>query len=470
MEYAIKLKKQFIHMAILLGILILGLFALIYVMLIPNLKLYGKSDITINLEEPYQEPGYKANWLWKDITDKVKTTGSVDSKKIGDYHINYQLKYFGFTVNKKRNISVEDLENPVLTLQGNNPATICPNAKYEEEGVTALDSVDGDLTEKIKKREYSDKIIYSVVDKNGNRGTITRDLIREDKEAPTITLNSGDTIAIYQGETFVDPGYEVVDNCDKEVKVEVSGTVDANNVGSYQITYKSVDQKQNESIITRTVVVNPKPNNAGKMIYLTFDDGPSSSITPGILQILKEENVKATFFVINHGDNLNYLIKQEDMDGHTVALHSASHNYHSLYQSVDSFFYDFSLIQNKVYQITGKKSTIIRFPGGSSNTVSKFNPGIMTVLTKEVTKRGFTYFDWNVSSEDAGGARSASDVYRNVMNNLGSKINIVLMHDFEGNYKTLNALRDIIREGKRLGYTFAPITTSTSPIHHHVNN
>lgn len=470
MEYAIKLRKQFIHMSIALVILLLVLFGLLYLMIQPNLKLNGKKTISLNFENEFKDPGYRANWLWKDITNKVIVSGDVNSKKMGTYLLHYNLEYFGFKVHKTRTISVEDLENPVLTLLGTNPVTLCPTAEYKEEGVTALDKIDGDLSKKVKTQVEEDKIIYSASDKNGNRGTIERTLIREDKTAPSIVLKGGETITLYQGETFEDPGYDVTDNCDAKLNVTVNGEVDTSKIGTYQIAYKATDASKNETTITRTVVVSEKPNNDGKVIYLTFDDGPSSTITPGVLQILREENVKATFFVINHSDNLNYLIKQEDQEGHTVGLHTASHNYHAVYQSVDHFFNDLSIIQNKVYQITGKKSKFIRFPGGSSNTVSKFNPGIMTILTRETVSRGFTYFDWNISSGDAGGARNSDEVYRNVIQNLGSKSNIVLVHDFEGNYKTLNALQRIIREGKRLGYTFAPITSATVPIHHHINN
>ena len=206
------------------------------------------------------------------------------------------------------------------------------------------------------------------------------------------------------------------------------------------------------------------------MIYLTFDDGPSSSITPELLDILKEENVKATFFVLNHGSNLDYLIKREYDEGHTVALHGSSHNYKQIYSSTDAFFNDLSIIQNKVESITGEKPMIIRFPGGSSNTVSRFNPGIMSILTKEVNMKGYHYFDWNVGSGDAGEAHTPDEVYNNVIKNLGNKNNVVLMHDYAGNYKTLNAIKRIIRYGKNNGYTFERITMNTPEIHHRVAN
>ena len=128
-------------------------------------------------------------------------------------------------------------------------------------------------------------------------------------------------------------------------------------------------------------------------------------------------------------------------------------------------------MQDKIKKSTGYNATITRFPGGSSNIVSRYNPGIMSRLTKTVLDNGYKYFDWNVSSGDAGEAKSSSDVYYNVVSNLSkSRSNVVLMHDFNGNTKTLNALEDIIDYGISNGYTFGKITESTAMVTHSVNN
>ena len=128
-------------------------------------------------------------------------------------------------------------------------------------------------------------------------------------------------------------------------------------------------------------------------------------------------------------------------------------------------------LQEKIKKSTGYATKITRFPGGSSNTASKYNPGIMTKLSKEVVSRGYKYFDWNVSSGDAGGAKSSQDVYRNVISGLNlNRANVVLMHDFSGNTKTVNALADIIDYGLKNGYTFSRITDSTPMVTHGVNN
>lgn len=111
--------------------------------------------------------------------------------------------------------------------------------------------------------------------------------------------------------------------------------------------------------------------NATGVIYLTFDDGPSQDITPNVLDILAEKNVKATFFVIHYSDSNSSLVKREAKDGHTVALHGYTHTYSDVYSSADACLENFRKIQNQVYQTIGTKPNIIRFPGGSSNTISR---------------------------------------------------------------------------------------------------
>ena len=159
------------------------------------------------------------------------------------------------------------------------------------------------------------------------------------------------------------------------------------------------------------------------------------------------------------------------VEGHTVGLHTASHNYQTVYSSVDGYYNDLYSVSNRVKRLTGYESKIIRFPGGSSNTVSKkYNVVIMTTLTQDVINKGFKYYDWNLSSGDAaGGNPTSSDIYNYVVNNLRrDRVNMVLMHDIKT--YTRDALRDIIRYGKNNGYTFEKITMDTTMIKQKVNN
>ena len=227
-----------------------------------------------------------------------------------------------------------------------------------------------------------------------------------------------------------------------------------------------MDSAGNKSEAKRMVhVIVPSPKGT---IYLTFDDGPKYGTTDAILNILKEEGVKATFFVTNGGPD--ELIRREYNEGHTVALHTASHNYQTVYSSVEGYFNDLNIVHDRVLRITGQDSRIIRFPGGSSNTVSrKYSPGIMSTLTREVILRGYRYYDWNISSGDAGETTDPNVVYQNVVNALSrNRVNMVLMHDIKS--YTKDALRNIIRYGKNNGYVFKKIENQTEMVTQRVNN
>lgn len=208
-----------------------------------------------------------------------------------------------------------------------------------------------------------------------------------------------------------------------------------------------------------------------KTIYLTFDDGPSS-LTSGILDILERENIPATFFIIGtHLDEYRDVIIRSYLDGNTIALHSNTHDYKYIYTSEDNYYNDLRTLNNRLFSITGHRSRILRFPGGSSNTVSKkYNNGIMTRLTDKMNDNDYYYFDWNVDSTDASGQVSADKIYKSVTDNLRYSKNIVLMHDSAVKKTTLEALDAIIKFGKQHGYTFARIDKDTINVHHHLNN
>ena len=206
----------------------------------------------------------------------------------------------------------------------------------------------------------------------------------------------------------------------------------------------------------------------GKVIYLTFDDGPSI-YTEDILNTLDKYNVKATFFVTCSG-SLDKFAKKIIEKGHTLGLHTCTHRYNIVYSSEENYFNDLNSINAKVEELTGYKSKYIRFPGGSSNTISRFNKGIMTRLTQKVTEDGYKYYDWNIDSEDAAGA-DKEGVYNNVISALKNhnySTNMVLMHDIK--VSTKDALDSIIKDALDMGYTFSNINDYTNEVHHRINN
>ena len=427
----------------------------------------------VNIGEKYKSD-LKVTRFGIDYTPKTKIISKVKTDKLGSYDITYKVKIGLIEFTKTESIKVVDKEAPEITLNGSEETFVCPNKKYQDEGAKATDNYDGDISDKIKIEQKDNEVIYTVKDSSNNKTKKIRKLTYDDKTKPTLSLKGSQNIEITVGSYYKDPGVTAIDNCDGDIsnKVITSGRVDTSKIGTYTLTYSVLDSKNNQASITRTIKVIGKAaaNTSGKAgtIYLTFDDGPKQGTTNLILDILKEENVKATFFITGRGpDNL---IKREYDEGHTVAIHTYSHNYQTCYSSVESFFNDIKKAENRVKNITGYDPKIIRFAGGSSNTVSrKYSKGIMTTLSTEVINRGYQYYDWNVSSGDAGETKVASGVYNNVVKGLSkNKANIILMHDI--NTYTKDALRNIIRYGKQNGYTFERITSSTTPYHHHINN
>lgn len=364
------------------------------------------------------------------------------------------------------------LSIPKLNINGNEIVNIEVFSKYNDEGFT-LDN------EKYSKKVITtnnvntDKVgIYEVTysfEYYGRTISKIRKVVVEDKEKPNIKLEGGESITVIQGNEYKEPGYTASDNYDGDLtnKVKVEGNV-KDEVGTYVITYYVEDSNGNSFSVKRNV--NVKINDNTGVVYLTFDDGPSSS-TNKILDILKEKGVKATFFVVNFSDYYSDAVKRIVEEGHTIALHSYTHQYKLIYASEKAYFDDLYKLRNRVKDVTGVESNITRFPGGSSNTVSSFNKGIMSRLTKAVREKGFHYFDWNVDSSDAWSARNSTDVYNNVINGLHmNRNNVVLMHDLGSNVKTVEALPKIIDTMKKKGYSFSKITYDTPMVTHGVRN
>lgn len=460
-------------LVIIIFIILILLLSSIY-LTIPKIYLNGDKNITLSYKDTYTEPGYSAKQNFKDITKEIKIDSNLKEKTLGEYQITYKINYLFLTIKKTRKITIVDKDKPTITVPSN-PIKVCPNTTLDEIDYKAYDDYDGDITSKVTLKESQNKLSLNVKDSSQNEFSLEVKINRLDDDAPVITLKNNQTVYLTSGETYNEPGYTATDNCDGDItsKVTTEGTV-GTSLGTYHIIYKVTDSAGNTATTTRTVIRrnSTTPPNSGVIenntIYLTFDDGPSSLTTGYILDVLKEEGVKATFFVTCNGPDS--LIKRIYDEGHTIALHTASHNYSYVYSSVDNYFADLSRVSERVKNITGIESKIIRFPGGSSNTISRtYRYGIMTELTNEVISRGYRYYDWNVDSNDAGSAHSSQEVYQNVVNNLSPyRANMVLMHDIKTTTK--DAIRDIIRYGKNNGYTFKQIETNTYMVRHPVNN
>lgn len=201
------------------------------------------------------------------------------------------------------------------------------------------------------------------------------------------------------------------------------------------------------------------------MVYLTFDDGPSAS-SNAILDILDDYGVKATFFCIGQEDEASAEVYKRIVDeGHTIAMHSYSHNYSDIYASEESFQNDFNRIRSLIMSRTGVECVFYRFPGGSSNRVANTE---MSNFANFLNEQGVVYYDWNVSSGDAtSSAFTAEQLVDNVMKDVVKyKTSVVLLHDASNKTATVEALPNLIEALQAEGAMVLPITKDTTVIQH----
>lgn len=357
-------------------------------------------NIRVKIEDESIEVGTKGKEYAKiqvtlfgnDISKYVKVRDPVNTKKLGNYEIEYSI----FLRKYKKKISVVDTQSPVIKLIGKKKVYVDNINDYAEAGYTVTDNYDNITDEDVKteltkvtENQYIMK--YEVTDSSGNKGTTERDIL-------------------------------------------ISSTI----------------------------------------VYLTFDDGPGVKVTPKILDLLREHDIKATFFVLGFDGNeeKEELIKRMYNEGHTIGLHGYSHEYSEIYTSVDAVMNNFYRLKEDISKLTGYDSKVIRFPGGSSNTISrKYKKGVMTKAAEKLEKKGFVYFDWNVDSGDAGSAKIREEISLNVLSNLKENAeNVVLMHDSNGHEQTFEALKEIIKYCEEKGYIFKPLKSDVTPVRHQLNN
>ena len=345
--------------------------------------------------------------------EKVKADKNIDTTKLGDVEITYSCSKLLFTKSVKVKYRVIDKEAPVIELKGKQYNVIYDGSKFEEAGYTATDNADGDLTDKV------------TVD--------------------TSNIN-------YQA------------------------------IGNYKVIYTVKDKTGNEAKKERDILYRNTSGFGDKYgepgtIYLTFDDGPNKGTTTNILNVLKKYDVKATFFIMGKAADANQdLLKREADEGHAIGIHTWTHDYAQVYKSTTNFWNEINRTQELIKKVTGKETDLIRFPGGSSNTVSKhYKIGIMKTLTREVEEKGYGYFDWNIVSGDAGDLKSntlegqVKEEIENVTYSLSkARGNIVLMHDIK--QTTSNAIETIIKYGLDNGYKFDVLTTDSIICHQRVWN
>lgn len=555
-----KLRKIIMGCSLIVG-LVLFVF-LLNVFNVYSLQFNVKENETIVVEcgtsneLPKIEALYKGTLLNKAGKHvDVKADGEVNLHQIGTYPVTYYATYKGLEASIQTMIEVKDTTPPEIQLVINEDNFTSPIAQYVEEGYTAVDKCDGDLTSQVIREERDGIVYYTVSDSSGNKATVEREIVYKDVVSPNLVLNGekevqigigkeftepgyvatddcdgdittqvtvdgsvniqeyGEYILTYQvkdsygnvakeerkvvvkdftlpeitlngknfvyvslGESYSEPGYTAVDNIDGDLtsSVVVSGKVDTKNTGVYELIYEVSDSSGNKRTVTRNVGVYQKQEaqhlqEGNKVVYLTFDDGPGK-YTEQLLDVLDKYGVKVTFFVTNQYPAYQHLIGEVYRRGHTLALHTYSHNYGEIYCSEEAYYEDLNKIRQICIEQAGIAPNLVRFPGGTSNTISKKHcKGIMTTLAKSLGENGYYYSDWNVSSGDAGETKSEQGVFNNVISGIKrNDVSIVLQHDIKK--YSVEAVDDIIAWGLSNGYTFLPMTENSKMVHFNPNN
>lgn len=441
-------------------------------------RLVGDAEISVPFGEDFIDPGRSAvtsGRLFGPSVQElpVETIGTVDTDRLGTYVLTYSTEYLSDTYTARRIVHVTDQTPPSLTLQTVDGYVPDWFNGYVEEGYLAWDNCDGDLTPMVQREVLGSKIEYRVTDRSGNETVAIREL--PEMAPPEIQLKGGESITVSASLEFEDPGYTVTtgNGLDLSPYVTVEGEVIPYKLGSYELHYAVSNLVGDTVTASRTVVVEAAKIPATvapdeKTIYLTFDDGPGP-YTDALLDVLASYGVKATFFVTSLNPKYENCIGRAFREGHTVAVHTFSHNYYEIYASEKAYLDDFNKMEEVILRQTGEYSRLFRFPGGSSNTVSRFNPGIITSLAETMTAMGYQYFDWQVDSNDAGGTNSTEGVLENVVSGCeGRKTAVVLQHDVKD--YSVEAVEGIIMWGLRNGYTFRALDITSPTAHHNIVN
>lgn len=431
------------------------------------LQLHG-DDITVEYKSKY-DPRDNIKTAYLGSKDQVAIDGSVDTGQLGDYELIY--KYKG--KEKKATVHVTDTTAPemeVKDIMADMTQQLVPEdfvaSSSDQDTITYAFKDEQDTS---KKGKYDVIIVAS--DPSGNKTEKTARLDRvEDTTKPKLESSSKE-LKVLQGTEIPMDTFKATDDMDPAPTVSYdSSTVDLTKEGTYEMTVVAADRSGNQTSLKQKVQIEKNPEYNAKVVYLTFDDGPSEN-TKKIIDILKQNNATATFFVTGNHPEFNKYIKEAYDNGNTIGLHTYTHDYASVYASVDSYFDDLQKISDMVEGITGEKSKYIRFPGGSSNTVSaNYTQGIMSQLVDLVHERGYEFYDWNVSSGDASGNNVAVDTLYQGSTACEAQYCTILFHDTDAKNTTVEVLPKVIDYYRKKGYVFLGLGPNSVAEHHGVNN
>ena len=266
------------------------------------------------------------------------------------------------------------------------------------------------------------------------------------------------------------------------IMVAVSGSENGSKVADKETTTASAQTTVSQETESETTTFeeeagsNPKnkkeaeelEKNAEKRVYLTFDDGPSAN-TDDVLDVLKKYDIKATFFDIEkEEDGEKKALKRCYDEGHTIAIHTMTHDYDEVYGSLENWKADVLGQQKYLEEVTGIKTHFYRFPGGSSNTIAAKRGTDIEDCIRWLNENGFKYYDWNIDNEDSTGTSFTPDqLADNVLDYMSDEGDyMILLHDTNAKDNTVLSLPKIIETLQKKGFTFCQITDNTKYFQH----
>ncbi|WP_154889089.1 ATP-dependent metallopeptidase FtsH/Yme1/Tma family protein [Longibaculum muris] len=457
-------KKLFIAIiCIIIAILVIGIGY--FVINQSSIHFISNHEIEVNTVVDYSR---FIDYVKDGKKDDVKIDSSqVNVKKVGEYKVVYKYK----DEEKTLKVNVVDSLPPEFDVKSKKVAlnqTVEPSEfvkNIKDASQTKVSFAKNYEFNKVGWQEI--EVIVKDAYDNDTRKKVKVNVVKDEK-APEIIVGNANVVV---GEKIDLKALATIkDDFDKNPTLKVeSDKLDTNKIGTYQVKYIAKDVSGNQSEKTIQVEVVDKTKDNEKVVYLTFDDGPSRH-TPEVLEILKRYQCKATFFITGMNEKYRPYIKTAYDQGHTIGLHTYSHNYSKVYASTNAYFKDLDKVGKLAKEYIGFTPKYIRFPGGGSNTISrKYNKGIMSQLTKQVGKKGYIYYDWNCENGDGYAHMSQSQMLKRATSSSAKKV-MILMHDANGKQNTVDILPKVIEHYQKKGYTFKAIDDSTPVFHQHVNN
>lgn len=409
--------------------------------------------------------------------DEIKINNQVNNQKLGQYQIQYQYQKKTFVlkvfIDDTLPPQFETINTKILRNQTVNPSSLVKDIK--DDSKTIVYFKEDYLFNEIKTY----RVIIIVEDAYENKTEKQAYILVESKDNEAPTIQGIEKLTILIGDQIhLKKGVIVKDDYDKKPKLTIDDSaLNIRKVGEYEVYYRVEDDSGNiETYIRQVEVLSQYANREAlkdgiKICYLTFDDGPSEN-TKKILDILEEYHIKATFFVTGTSPKDFHYIKKAYDQGHVIGLHTYSHDYEKIYSSLRVYIQDLNQIKEVVYNQTGVYTPYMRFPGGSSNLVSKkYNVGIMKRLTHKVIDLGYQYYDWTSINGDGENIKTISGLKKKAIEEIEGKEDVMfLMHDSITCQNTVKALPYILDYLIKKGYQFETINQYSPTFHHTVQN